>query len=172
MTAKPLRKGAKSQKLASKEANLSGENYKVGPGRPPREHQWKPGESGNPKGRKRKPPSLEPEIGKLLEQALNRKVTLRQGGKERSLSMIEAGMEQLAAKIARGDHPALRSGIELAERVGLNLLTGNEKALAEALGSNAKMMLENYVARRAGDKVQSAATPVLAPPELLDDDIR
>ena len=140
MTGKPTRKGAKSQKTASKEAGGAGENYKVGPGRPPREHQWKAGQSGNPKGRKRKPPSLEPEIKKLLQQALNRPVKLRQGDRERSLPMIEAGMEQLAAKIARGDLPALRLGLELAERVGLNLLTGNEKALAEALGSNAKMM--------------------------------
>ena len=27
-----------------------GENYKVGPGCPPREHQWQPGQSGNPSG--------------------------------------------------------------------------------------------------------------------------
>jgi hypothetical protein len=24
--------------------------FKVGPGRPPKEYQWKPGQSGNPKG--------------------------------------------------------------------------------------------------------------------------
>ncbi len=30
------------------------EEYKVGPGRPPKEHQWKPGQSGNPKGAKPK----------------------------------------------------------------------------------------------------------------------
>src|SRR5262245_59686207 len=29
--------------------------YKVGPGRPPKEHQFKPGVSGNRKGRKKKP---------------------------------------------------------------------------------------------------------------------
>jgi hypothetical protein len=38
------------------------EEYKVGPGRPPKEHRFKPGVSGNPKGGKRKPPSLLPDL--------------------------------------------------------------------------------------------------------------
>ena len=32
----------------------SEEEYKVGPGRPPKEYQLKPGQSGNPKGRQAK----------------------------------------------------------------------------------------------------------------------
>ncbi len=32
--------------------------YKVGPGRPPREYQFKPGQSGNPNGAKREPASI------------------------------------------------------------------------------------------------------------------
>ena len=31
-------------------ADKPGEEYKVGPGRPPREYQFKPGESGNLRG--------------------------------------------------------------------------------------------------------------------------
>jgi len=38
------------------------EEYRVGPGRPPKQHQWKPGQSGNPKGAKRKKRSLIPEL--------------------------------------------------------------------------------------------------------------
>ena len=38
------------------------EEYRVGPGRPPKEHRWKPGQSGNPKGAKRKKRSLIPEL--------------------------------------------------------------------------------------------------------------
>src|SRR5712671_1579876 len=56
----------------------SAENYKVGPGRPPREYQFKPGQSGNPKGAKRKPPSLLPDLKRLFEQALSEKVTRAQ----------------------------------------------------------------------------------------------
>src|SRR5262249_47700851 len=48
----------------------SAENYKVGPGRPPREHRFKPGKSGNPKGAKPKPPSIAPDLKLALERAL------------------------------------------------------------------------------------------------------
>ena len=33
----------------------SEQEYNVGPGRPPKEHRFKPGQSGDPKGAKRKP---------------------------------------------------------------------------------------------------------------------
>jgi hypothetical protein len=42
--------------------------YKVGPVRPPKEHQFKPGQSGNPKGAKRKAPSLIPGLKELFER--------------------------------------------------------------------------------------------------------
>ena len=45
---------------------LSEEEYKVGPGRPPKEYRWKPGQSGNPKGAKRKQPSLIPDLKELF----------------------------------------------------------------------------------------------------------
>src|SRR6266404_9462997 len=76
----------------------STEEYKVGPRRPPREYQFKPGQSGNPKGAKRKPPSLLPDLKRLFEQALSEKVTLRQGEKQRTLTMAEAGVKQLVAQ--------------------------------------------------------------------------
>src|SRR5262249_59184111 len=86
----------------------SAEDYKVGPGRPPREHMFKKGQSGNPKGAKRKPPSLLPDLKRLFEQALSEKVTLRQGEKERTLTMAEAGIKQLVAQFAKGDRHARR----------------------------------------------------------------
>ena len=40
--------------------------YKVGYGKPPREHRWKPGQSGNPEGRpKEEKPAIEPEMIKV-----------------------------------------------------------------------------------------------------------
>jgi len=46
------------------------EPYKVGHGRPPREHQFKPGQSGNPGGRK-KGESLTAMLRKVLEREHN-----------------------------------------------------------------------------------------------------
>src|SRR5665811_1074138 len=72
-----------------------------GPGSPPREHQFKPGQSGNPKGAKRKQQSIAPDLKKALEHALNKPVTLKQGDKERIVSMAVAGIEQLVAQFAK-----------------------------------------------------------------------
>jgi hypothetical protein len=54
------------------------EKYKVGPGRPPKEHQFKPGQSGNPKGAKRKPPSLLPDLKRSAGcRTLNARIVVR-----------------------------------------------------------------------------------------------
>jgi Family of unknown function (DUF5681) len=50
----------------------SSDGYKVGPGRPPREHQFKPGQSGNPGGRP-KGSGVTGALRALLEQAHNGK---------------------------------------------------------------------------------------------------
>lgn len=149
-------------------ATASDAEYKVGPGRPPREHQFKPGQSGNPKGAKRKPPSVAPDLKAALERALNKTIKLRQGEKEREVSMAAAGIEQLVAQYVRGDHRARRDLIALADKLGVDLMAGQQQALQEALTADHEAILLTYVERQY-DKVFTPA-PVFAPPELLDDD--
>ena len=144
------------------------EGYKVGPGRPPREHQWKPGQSGNPKGGKRKPPSIALDLKVALERALNKAVKLKQGEKEQTVTMAVAGIEQLVAQYAKGDHRARRDLIALTDKLGVDLMAGQHHAIQEALASNHEAILLTYL-RRQYDKV-STPSPVFAPPELLDDD--
>ena len=62
--------------------------YKVGPGCPPKEYQFKKGQSGNPRGAKRKVPSLVPDLKKLLEQVLGRKITVPVGGQEAHAHLV------------------------------------------------------------------------------------
>lgn len=143
--------------------------YKVGPGHPPKEYQFKPGQSGNPKGAKRKPPSIVPDLKALLEHALNKRVTLKQGAKERIVSLAAAGIEQLVAQFAKGDRHARRDLIVLADKLGVDLVTGQRQAIEDALGPNPQAILDAYVARQH-DRTQRP-TRVLAPPELLDDDV-
>ena len=142
--------------------------YKVGPGRPPKEYQFKPGQSGNPKGAKRKPKSMAPDLKAALERALNKTVKLRQGEKERIVTMAVVGIEQLVAQFAKGDHRARRDLIALAEKLGVDLMAGQHQAIQEALAANYETILRTYVERQY-DKVATPAR-VFAPPELLDDD--
>ena len=144
------------------------EPYKVGPGRPPKEYQFKPGQSGNPKGAKPKQPSVTVDLKAALERALNKSVTLKQGEKERVVTMATAGIEQLVAQFAKGDHHARRDLIALAEKLGVPLLADQHQAIEEALAADHEAILVTY-AKRIYDK-QIIHPPVFAPPELLDDD--
>jgi hypothetical protein len=144
------------------------EEYRIGPGRPPKKYQFKPGQSGNPKGAKRKEPPIAPDLKRLLEQALNKPVTLKQGDRERIVSMFAAGVEQLVAQFAKGDRHARRELIPLAEKLGIDLVTGGPKTVEQALPANHQEILDDYVRRQYDKAVRPA--PVFAPAELLDDD--
>ena len=144
------------------------QEYKVGPGRPPKQYQFKPGQSGNPKGAKRKPKSMAPDLKAALEQALSKPIKLKQGEKERIVSMAVAGIEQLVAQYVKGDPRARRDLIALADKLGVDLLAGQQQAVQQALTADHEAILLTYVERQY-DKVFTPA-PVFAPPELLDDD--
>ena len=152
------------------DTDRSDAEYRVGPGCPPKEFQFKPGQSGNPKGAKRKTPSIESDLKALLERALNKKVKLRQGERERIVTQAEAGIEQLVNQFARGDRHAWRGLMTLADKVGVDLAAGQRKAIEEALAPNHKAIIDAHIARQKDMKAASSPSPVLAPPELLDDD--
>jgi Family of unknown function (DUF5681) len=140
--------------------------YKVGPGRPPKEYQFKPGQSGNPKGLKRKPKPIAPDLKAALERALNEPIKLKQGERERTVSMAEAGIKQLVAQFAKGNHQARRDLIVLCDKLDVDLMAGQGQAFQESLAANHEAILNAYVDRQYDRAVTRA--PVIAPPELLD----
>jgi hypothetical protein len=99
-----------------------------------------------------KPPSLLPDLKRLFEQALSEKVTLKQGDRERTLTMAEAGIKQLIAQFAKGDRHARRDVFAYAEKLGIDLMAGQHQAIEEALDSNHEAILRTYVQRQY-DKV-------------------
>src|SRR3954463_6863162 len=139
------------------------ETYKVGPGRPPKEHQFRPGQSGNPKGARRKAPSLVPDLKELFERAFNRKVKLAQGQRERVITMWDAGMQQLAVQFAKGDRHARHDAFWIAERLGSEFLI-KTKAIGEVLTGDRQAILDAYVARQTQPSGSLAPSAVLAPP--------
>src|SRR5262245_50844625 len=153
MASSPASNGNNGQQIGCKGPTVSAtpasaEEYKVGPGRPPREYQFKPGQSGNPKGAKRKPRSLLPDLKLLFEQGLSEKVTLKQGDKQRTLTMAEAGIKQLIAQFAKGDRHARRDVFAYAEILGINLIADHRTAIEEALAADHQAILDAYVARQ------------------------
>jgi Family of unknown function (DUF5681) len=145
------------------------EKYKVGPGRPPKEHQFKPGQSGNPKGAKRKAPSLITVLKEIFEHAFSQKVKVTRGEQEQSITMWAAGLQQLSVQFAKGDRHARRDTFWIAEKIGSELLTP-KKASDETFAGDRQAILDAYVARQKDLQASAAPSPVFAPPELLDDD--
>jgi hypothetical protein len=159
----------KTRKNDSSSAPSGEEEYRVGPGRPPREYQWKKGESGNPKGRKRKEPPVAPELKELFLRAFNRKATMNDGDHQQLVTMFDAGMQQLAVQFGKGDRYARRDALWLMKEFGIDL-SKTSTTTDQPLPADRQAILDAYVERQTQERSTCASSPVLAPPELLDDD--
>jgi hypothetical protein len=148
-----IRDRKRSNPMLSCNTDPSDQEYRVGPGRPPKEYQFKPGQSGNPKGARRKPRSIAPDLKALFERALSAKVTLRQGEQEKIITKAAAGIEQLVNQFAKGDRYARRDLLALAARLGVDLVAEQgaalEQSVATALSANDEALLDDYVRRQA-----------------------
>jgi hypothetical protein len=143
--------------------------YKIGPGRPPKEYRWSPGQSGNPEGAKRKPRSILLDFKPLFDRALNKRVTITNAERKTALTKFEIGMEQLANQFAKGDRHARREVFALADKLGVDLMAEQKNALENTVATDHQAILDAYVDRQYDKVVQREAE--MAPPELLDDDV-
>ena len=147
-----IRRRKRSDAPLSLKTDPRDQEYRIGPGRPPKEYQFKPGQSGNPKGARRKPRSIAPDLKALFERALSAKVTLRQGEQAKIITKAAAGIEQLVNQFAKGDRHARRDLFALAESLGVDLVTQGEaleQSVAAALSANDEALLADYVRRHA-----------------------
>lgn len=76
---------------------------------PPRHTQFKPGQSGNPKGR----PKGRKNFSTLLEKELNKKVTMTQDGKKIRITKKEVLVTQLVNEAAKGKRSYMEMLIRL-----------------------------------------------------------
>ena len=96
-------------------SNRSGE---VGYGRPPAHSRFRPGQSGNPKGRpsgKKSVPDADPLqiLGPLLRKILKEKLTLPDGDRTRRVSKLEAVFRSLVDRAAKGEVRVVAMLVEL-----------------------------------------------------------
>jgi hypothetical protein len=98
--------------------------YRVGYGRPPKETQFKKGQSGNPKGRRKGSKSFL----SLLAEAFDQRVWANDGGERKSISKREAFATQFVNKGAAGGIRAAKLLFEWIRQIE------TESALAEQQG--------------------------------------
>jgi Family of unknown function (DUF5681) len=131
------------------DADLIGEKRGVGYKRPPQHGRFKPGQSGNPRGRQKGLRNLATDVKRMLQEPI--KVTV--GGKERRLSSQEAALKRLREMALKGDARALDRMLALAQ-----WHNGDEssEAAGAPLEEEDQAILDDYVLERA--RVISAAT--------------
>lgn len=108
----------------------------VGYCKPPKHSRFKPGQSGNTRGRPRKNRSIEAMIKRELDQT----VVLKEGGREIRLSKREALIKQLVNRAISGDQKPMQLVLShLEKHKDIEPFTATEADDAEllkALGSN------------------------------------
>jgi Family of unknown function (DUF5681) len=78
--------------------------YEVGYGKPPRHTRFRPGVSGNPRGR----PKGTENLSTLVRDALNEQVVVAENGRRRKICKRQAIIKQLINRSAQGDLKAMQ----------------------------------------------------------------
>jgi hypothetical protein len=75
------------------------EEHKVGRGKPPREHQWKPPQSGNPSGKRKREESCRD----LMKEELDALISVQENGKTITLSKRKAWVKRVVNGAIQGN---------------------------------------------------------------------
>lgn len=94
------------------ECNASEPDYKVGYGRPPLASRFKPGNPGNPTGRRKRRKT----VGEIIRDTMTRRIEVRENGRPRRVTLQEVIVLNLARAAAQGDGKAIRTLFTLQER--------------------------------------------------------
>jgi hypothetical protein len=150
----------------------AGANYDVGYARPPKSSRFKPGTSGNPKGRprgaKNKRPALNDErLKSIIIDEAYREITVRDGNRNVSVPMAQAVVRALAVNAAKGQHRAQRLFAEM-----LSSTERQNKAMADAWLSTAmdyKIEWDRELQRREALNITDLPPPLPHPDQVKID---
>jgi hypothetical protein len=118
-------------------------DYAVGYRRPPTASQFRPGKSGNPKGR---PKGSRP-VGAVLRDVIRQTITVTENGKTRRIPVLEVMFRRLAHDAMRSDPKALKLLLSLVDRYAESPET--ELQLGEVLAED-QAILAQYLPEPAG----------------------
>ncbi|MCX7307059.1 MAG: DUF5681 domain-containing protein [Afipia sp.] len=112
----------------------------VGYRRPPKSGQFRPGQSGNPKGRKKRVANFKTD----LTEELSETITIRENGRERRISKQRAFVKALMALAIKGDIRAINALVACTRNFG----AGNDGgAGSDDVDMEDLDIIENYLGR-------------------------
>lgn len=117
--------------------------YKVGYGCPPKEHQFKPGQSGNPKG----PPKKNNNFAEDVLEEMSEMITVQENGKLTKITKKRALAKRLIADSLSGKVSAIK--------ILTPILAGETKItkdFEEELTPQDAQILEDYIQRRLSNE--------------------
>ena len=124
MTRKP-ENGSKS--APTQPQGHAGEEDEFGYGKPPKHSQFRPGKSGNPKGRPRGAKGFEA----TLKRELDRKIAVTVNGRSTEISRADAMMKRVVEQGLKGDLKAIRFIAEYDSRIAAKLEAQIDEAANE-----------------------------------------
>ncbi len=125
-------------------------SYEVGYRKPPKESQFKKGQSGNSQGRPKGTPDLKTIVRKLLSS----QVTITEGGKKMKVSTLTATVMRLNEKALKGDLRAIEKLLSLASDMAAELEAQRE---SRSLTARDAEIMERFKASVLGNQGPSAA---------------
>ena len=144
-------------------------NGAVGYGRPPVNRQFKPGQSGNPRGR----PKGRKNLPTTFADVLSRPIKVRdKNGKIRTLTKLEAIIESITNKALAGDANAFAKIMPWAEKLEVfNRLTVDHDAIAASASERLHRLLVGLAGRPpenqdSTSQKESQSTPAQADPKM------
>ena len=110
--------------------------YAVGYRRPPESGRFKPGVSGNPKGRSK---GSRP-VSAVLQEIIQQKIAVTENGKTRRLPVLDIMLRRLANEAMRGEQRSIKFLLSLLEHYGDSSQTTLQ--LGEMLAEDAEILAE------------------------------
>ena len=90
-------------------------NYTVGYGKPPTDTQFKPGQSGNPPGRRKR----SQEAADLFGAIITKPISVNENGRRRSMTKLEGTFTQTVNKALAGDPRSMQVLMQMLKMFGL-----------------------------------------------------
>lgn len=120
--------------------------YEVGYGKPPKYTQFKPGLSGNPKGR----PKAAKNFKTDLTEEMNELVQITEGGRSKTISKQRAILKRTVEKALKGDMRAVDLIIKWVSNY-LQIMEVQED-IVQQISSDDRAILNNYIAEQTKNK--------------------